>query len=116
VAGSGGAVGALAGGVLTDLSVGAVPAAADLRRRRASGDRERLARPGTRARCVRDAYPGYRRALLCAALGMVVALGACLLMARQPRSRMPETQARERAVAGPAAVIDGGAVAQTEVR
>jgi EmrB/QacA subfamily drug resistance transporter len=59
---------------------------------------------------------GYRRALLCAALGMVVALGACLLMARQPRSRMPETQARERAVAGPAAVIDGGAVAQTEVR
>jgi hypothetical protein len=62
---------------------------------------------------------GYQRALTVAALGMVVALGACLLLARQPnhspRGRRPTDPD---AADTPAAVaaVGGGVVTQTEVR
>ena len=59
---------------------------------------------------------GYRRALLCAALGMVIALGACLLLARQPRPRPQARPATDPEVADTAAALGSGAIAQTEVR
>jgi EmrB/QacA subfamily drug resistance transporter len=63
---------------------------------------------------------GYARALLCAAIGMGIALAACLLMARQPRVRAAQTAATDREVADRTAELlggaPGGAVAQTEVR
>jgi hypothetical protein len=59
---------------------------------------------------------GYRRALLCAALGMVIALGACLMLGRKSRSSGPRATAFDLVVADTAAAVGGGAVAPTEVR
>jgi len=58
---------------------------------------------------------GYRRALLCAALGMVIALAACLMLARKARPSPPETSPTGLEVADTAAAVGGGAVAPTEV-
>src|SRR4051794_7818444 len=62
---------------------------------------------------------GYFRALLCAAVGMVVALAACLLMARQPRVPGSQRAAVDREIADTdisGAAVGGGVGAPTEVR